>query len=416
MSPVARAYLFMGLEDHATAQKVLEPIAHRLRTRNSSDTVDRLFRSTHVNDLRLIAAVVVIVAVWIVFLGLLSAIVGAIVDWGAAQSPPLGGVQRVFHAFHVARSDFLLLFGPAVALVGGVLTWAYQVGSARLGVVDLFACEIDTLCRVTVVTDTVRRQTERYYRGPPGPATQGDRSAAPRESFSSEENYFPILESNARDLQNLEADVVVNITAFYTYMKVVRDSLRGLAAIAPATGETEGSDATQHVPGSAPLIQPWHDAMRNVMYMLYLALESGRHAIRDLVEFQPDQTERTIVILISELSVYRFLREQYTNPTEMHYDRLILRGPEYKALVPELTDCVNLKRKEALSAVPRGTRRDDLGDDTRASRLWLAAFQLLGELGRRYKELTSNFSLDCVATDDRVVAESSSPKSGYAAS
>jgi hypothetical protein len=35
--------------------------------------------------------------------------------------------------------------GAIVSVGGGVLAWTYQTGSARLGVVDLFACEIATL-------------------------------------------------------------------------------------------------------------------------------------------------------------------------------------------------------------------------------------------------------------------------------
>jgi hypothetical protein len=396
MSRVLRAYLFQALMQHETAKKVLEPIARRLRTGNSADTVDRLFSSAHVNDLRLIAAVTVIVVFWVTVIAVVTAILTAILDWGP-------------QAFHVARGDFLLLFAPAITALAGILTWAYQVGSARLGVVDLFACEIDTLCRVVAVTDMVRRQADRYNRRSPEAPSADDHSDGSRNSFSSEENYFPILDSNARDLQSLEADVVVNITAFYTYMKAVRDSLRMLAEIRPVSGESTAARTSWSNPESASLVQPWHDAMRNAMYVLYLALESGRHAIRDLVEFEPDQTERTIVILISELSAYRFLREQYRNPSEMHYSRLILRGPEYQQLVPKLCDLVHSRKPAALAAVQSGALRDESLDGVRAARLWLSALQLLGELRRRYNELEAAFPLECVTTGDLVVAERKMP-------
>jgi hypothetical protein len=305
----------------------------------------------------------------------------------------------------VAGADFLLLFGPAVAVFATILAWAYQVGSARLGVVDLFACEIDTLCRVTAVTDTVRRLSERYRRGPAEKPSMNGHPVGSRDPFSSQENYFPILDSNARDLQTLEADVVVHITAFYTYMKAVRDSLRRLAEVRPVPGESRLRQTSRPALESAPLVEPWHDAMRNVVYMLYLALESGRHAINDLVEFEPEKTERTIVILISELTAYRFLREQYSTRSEMHYDRLILRGPEYKELVPKLSDLVESQACCALSAAERGTLQNDPSDNARATCLWLAAFQLLGELRRRYVELEEAFPLECVAAHGLVIAE-----------
>jgi hypothetical protein len=397
MSRVLRAYLFQALMQHETAKKVLEPIARRLRTGNSADTVDRLFSSAHVNDLRLITAVTCIVFVWLTLFAFVTAIIAAILDWGP-------------QAFRIARGDFLLLFAPAITALAGILTWAYQAGSARLGVVDLFACEIDTLCRVVAVTDMVRRQTDRYNRRSPETSSADDHSDGSRNSFSSEENYFPILDSNARDLQSLEAEVVVNITAFYTYMKAVRDSLRMLAEIRPMSGESPAARTSRSSAESASLVQPWHDAMRNAMYVLYLALESGRHAIRDLVEFEPDQTERTIVILISELSAYRFLREQYRNPSDMHYSRLILRGPEYQELVPRLCDLVHSQKPAALAAVQRGgALRDESQDSVRAARLWLSAFQLLGELRKRYDELVAAFPLECVTNGELVVAERKMP-------
>jgi hypothetical protein len=99
--------------------------------------------------------------------------------------------------------------------VGAVLAWAYQSGSVRLGVVDLFACEISTLCRVATVVDTARRYAGKFDQPPTAPAdTAGPRP--PPYHFASQENYFPVFESNTRDLQTLEARVVINITEFYT--------------------------------------------------------------------------------------------------------------------------------------------------------------------------------------------------------
>ena len=47
-----------------------------------------------------------------------------------------------------------------------MLAWTYQAGSARLGVVDLFACEIATLCRVSAVVEMVQRYVDLFQRGP----------------------------------------------------------------------------------------------------------------------------------------------------------------------------------------------------------------------------------------------------------
>jgi hypothetical protein len=37
-------------------------------------------------------------------------------------------------------------FGPAVPIYGAIFAWAYLAAAARLGIVDLFVCEISTLC------------------------------------------------------------------------------------------------------------------------------------------------------------------------------------------------------------------------------------------------------------------------------
>ena len=79
-------------------------------------------------------------------------------------------------------------------------------------------------------------------------------SESPTRHFTSEENYFPVFENNTRDLQSLEAHVVINITAFYTYMKAVRDSTRSLVDMG-ATLDLAGAGIAgpQHpVPGMKP--------------------------------------------------------------------------------------------------------------------------------------------------------------------
>jgi hypothetical protein len=157
------------------------------------------------------------------------------------------------------RGGFLTFFAPVVGAFGLALAWAYQVGSARLGVVDLFACEISTLCRVaTVIVQFADRWKVRAGSGrgsTPAPAPH----PVPAKRFTSEENYFPVFGSGTRDLQTLEARVVVNITAFYTYMKAVRDMMRALADI-------DADSAELRAPSNKTTgAEPWYDATRNVI-------------------------------------------------------------------------------------------------------------------------------------------------------
>ncbi|HXA25801.1 MAG TPA: hypothetical protein VNW90_26265 [Acetobacteraceae bacterium] len=129
-----------------------------------------------------------------------------------------------------------------------------------------------------------------------------------------------MFETSVKDLQALEADVVKHVTAFYTYMKVMRDTLRKLADIRPA------ADGGRH--------DDWHRAICSVIYMQFLALESARLAIKDLVEFEPTQAEDMITVLLSELPAYGFLRDQFQG--DLRQRRLQARDQDYRREVPAL--------------------------------------------------------------------------------
>src|SRR5262245_25793755 len=106
--------------------------------------------------------------------------------------------------------------------------------------------------------------------------------------FESAEAYTPIFDANAKELQSLSVKVLINITSFYTYWKAMRDAFRRLAKASstmPTTSSISDDDE-------------WHRAMANVLYMQFLAPEGARKAIRDLIEFQPNRAENTIMILI----------------------------------------------------------------------------------------------------------------------
>jgi hypothetical protein len=139
--------------------------------------------------------------------------------------------------------------------------------------------------------------------------------------FTSQESYFPVFDASVKDLQQLEADVVDNVTAFYTYMKTMRDSLRKLAEIHPSPTASHRGDE-------------WHRAICNVIYMQFLGLESGRKAIKQLVEYEPTQAEDTLTILLSELVAYGFLREQFQG--DLRHRLLRSREEKYRQEVPDL--------------------------------------------------------------------------------
>ena len=146
-------------------------------------------------------------------------------------------------------------------------------------------------------------------------------------------------------------------------MKAVRDSTRALMDLSTSPTQPEPR------PDTASNATPAQDAARNVIYMMFLGLESARKAIGHLVEFEPEQAERQIVILISELEAYRFLREQFTEK-DIRYQRLKLREADYPKSVKRLSDLVTA-----------GTASN--------SSDWEPARLLLDELSRRCGAVTS---------------------------
>ena len=346
-----------------------------LETGDAAATLDRMFYSRHVEDLRLIVAV----CLWGVFIvvGLALAVLFE-TTWVNSWKDIKDNINgwTVFRTLLNALSGLLPFLTAVLAGLGAVLAWAYQAGSARLGVVDLFACEISTLCRVATVLETVQALVRRYEGGA-GPAAGGAGNPAPTR-FTSQESYFPVFDICARDLQALEARVVINITAFYTYMKAVRDAMRALSELSPPPAPAPGAP-----PGA---VDVWHEGLRNAVYMLFLSLESARNAIEDLVEFEPELAERTIVILLSELEAYGFLRQRFDDPADVRHQRIALRQADYLREVPSLC-----RQVHASGALASGSSASP--GATQLWARWQPARLLLPELCKRYAAATG--STDC---------------------
>src|SRR5947209_14787457 len=118
-------------------------------------------------------------------------------------------------------------------------------------------------------------------------------------------------------------------------MKSMRDSLRKLDQFRPPP-EQIGSP-------SSKVDDPWHCTLLNVIFMLFLGYESGRKAIEHLVEFQPTQAETRIVILLTELNCYAFLRREFARDDgdrrdqwNVRHRRLELRLAAYREQIPDL--------------------------------------------------------------------------------
>jgi hypothetical protein len=345
----------------------------KLTAEESASTLFRFFRSKHVVDLRLI----VTVTIWVfVFHGLcvlgfafvrpVFHISSILYDDGfKGGMTHYGGIGPLLrHALKVLVGHGIravgTYFAPAFPIYGGILAWAYLGAAKRLGVVDLFACEISTICRVGTIFGIATRYVEKFEKAKQQVEEavthhvehMGEEHALERrphnsETFVSQEDYFPVFAGNSSDLQALEALVVANITEFYTYMKASRDLLRKLA-------ETDSLEMP--------------DAMANLIYIMFLGYESGRKSIKQLIEFEPTRAEDSIVILLTELVCYKFLREYFAQrPADVRNRRLALRENDYKNEIPRLCRKINS---------PHGGNK----------KFWEPAEETTDELGKRYSE------------------------------
>jgi hypothetical protein len=288
------------------------------------ETFKRLGKSRHVGDLRAILLGAVLVAIALIYL---------LLHWNNQWSESEKTITAI------------------VAAAAAIIAWAYQTGGKRLGVVDLVSSEIVTLCRVGTLVEMIPTLTKQYdgiveQTGKEAEplATRGE-TPTPRNGtadlpnrFTSEEDYFPVFKENNRDLQILEARVLANITGFYTYMKALRDTLRSFMELRSANP-------------AAPVPAQRH-ALINVIYMIFLAYESARNAIDELVEYEPTHAESAMIVLFTEMAACRFLLKTFEddNPdsrdralaNEVKRKRFEMRMEQYKTVVPEL--CAKVER------------------------------------------------------------------------
>jgi hypothetical protein len=103
-------------------------------------------------------------------------------------------------------------------------------------------------------------------------------------------------------------------------------------------------------------------------------LESGRRAVRRLVEYEPEREQHVITILLSELPAYGLLLKEFAAEAEQRpgyngkSERLRLRKAGYVELVHNTSVLVN----------------SHMSQEDRAQ--WLPAAALLEELNLRYKD------------------------------
>ncbi len=295
----------------------------RLTKDKAAATFIRLAESQHVADLQLIF--------WLsLFLMLIGSVFAVVWHKWVDTAGVIGSAA---------------LISAILATGFGILTWTYQSGSVRLGIVDLFACEITTICRVTGIVEAAPHYVQMYREPPAQPM-----------NFSSQEHYTPVFDNNSKDLEALESRVVLHVTEFYTYLKAMRDYLRMLGSVERPRDSTD----------------QWRSSLRSVIYMFFLMMESARKSVDRLIEYEPERAENTIVILLSELVAYGLLLEVFQSEE--------LKQPGYNALFNRL----QLRKSDYLDLAPRVYWRAlSFAEDV----AWKPALALTADLNQRYHDV-----------------------------
>ena len=234
---------------------------------------------------------------------------------------------------------FIAVLGIALGAVG----WAYQAANTRFGVVDLFAAEIATLCRVSAVSEFIPNSIRRYYAGGDFPKI---------ESLS---DYIIIFDNHAKDLEILDGDVVRYVTQFYVYTKALTDVVsRG----APAKGPRNN-------PGAL-----------NIVYNAFLAFESARQALTVLMDDSVERTEYVLTAMLSEVPAYLLLLSEIRDPEDLRFQRLSSRLRQYQVLIAQIETDIRLLEpaSEALARqVVRAWNESVHEEDTITLPQWLRA-------------------------------------------
>jgi hypothetical protein len=275
----------------------------QVRASQETSTYDRLQRSRHVADLRLILYLTAVIASLVILSAYLFAVEREVTNnWTEVRGNDGWVWLRVAFSSIVNFPFYAgaILSGVA-ALAASVFAWVYQTGRTRLGVVDLIAAEIIAICNTLFALNRLQR----YITLASSPDQIAQIPAPDSSSF--------ILDSLLKDVEQLENDVVYSVVEFYTYAKATRDAARRLSELQEKA--------------SVELIV-------DVIKLHYLALAQARRAVEALVEFEPARSLAVGLALNGEIVAHGFLRDHIDNS----FRRVVWnpRDEEYGRVIPFL--------------------------------------------------------------------------------
>jgi hypothetical protein len=194
-----------------------------------------------------------------------------------------------------------------------VAAWTFQTANGRFGAADIFASEILTLCRIARVVDFVQHMVDSY------------RDGKPISLGKSMQDYVVIFHNNSKDLEILDGNAVNWVTEFYVYFKAMLDTMSRLPNL--PNGKLL----------SAEEVPAYKELLLTVIYMAFLAFESGRHALMQLVDDKRVREEAVLTALSNEIPAYLLLYEVYSSKRcDIRWHRIDGRLPQYETLTKQI--------------------------------------------------------------------------------
>jgi hypothetical protein len=191
-----------------------------------------------------------------------------------------------------------------ITLILGIIGWTYQSANTRFGVADLFAGEIGALCRIAAVGEIMAQFAKRYRAG-----------EIPSPPANTTTDYFAVFNSNSKDMEVLDGDVVGAVTQFYANIKVFQDCLHRPVAHAADTKLCRNQQLT-------------------TIYYGFLAFESARLAMAVLIDDRERSEEGILTAMISELPAYFLLYgELFQQVDDLRWHRIASRLEGYRRLL-----------------------------------------------------------------------------------
>jgi hypothetical protein len=201
-----------------------------------------------------------------------------------------------------------------IAAILAIVAWAFQSANVRFGAADIFASEILTLCRIARVIDFIQRLLDGYKPG-----------GKPISPGKSTQDYVVIFHNNSKDLEILDGNAVYWVTEFYVYFKAMLDAMSRLP------------DRSDNKEVSDDKAAQYKEQLLSVIYMAFLAFESGRLAVMRLIDNKDMRQEAVLTALLNEIPAYLLLREAF-NSSEIDIRTKLINGrfPNYQTLMQQI--------------------------------------------------------------------------------